>query len=143
MAVSHFKTNEQFRDQAAREKDKSIVHKKMYSANKRFDGLWFLNKSLSVIYPDAVKHVIYKDLKSYLPDSKAVLAVGGDNYSLDYGSTAKTCTDLDDLVVDNGKPLIIWCASVGPFSKKPDYEKYMINHLRKVYIFARESETIK
>lgn len=143
LCVSHFKTDEQFREQAASEKDKSIVHKKMYSANKRFDYLWFLTKSLGVVCPDAVKHVVYKELKFYLPDAKVVLAVGGDNYSLDYSANPKTCTDLDDLVVNNGKPLVIWGSSVGPFSKKPDYEKYMINHLRKVHIFARETETIK
>ena len=41
------------------------------------------------------------------------------------------------------KPIIIWGASVGPFSKFPKYEQYMKNHLNKINgIFAREAETM-
>jgi colanic acid/amylovoran biosynthesis protein len=52
------------------------------------------------------------------------------------------CTELDDLVTSIGKPLVIWGASIGPFTKDAAYEKYIMEHFRKVHIFARESLTI-
>jgi colanic acid/amylovoran biosynthesis protein len=52
----------------------------------------------------------------YLDDAAAVLSVGGDNYSLDYG-VPKLFTDLDDIVLEKKKPLAIWGASVGPFQR--------------------------
>ena len=52
-------------------------------------------------------------------------------------------TDLDDVVIEKGKPIILWGASVGPFSAMPDYERFMSEHLKKTTgIFARESATI-
>jgi polysaccharide pyruvyl transferase WcaK-like protein len=53
-------------------------------------------------------------------------------------------TGLDDMVLEKKKPIIIWGASVGPFDKLPDYEKYMIGHLKTVTgIFARETATVE
>lgn len=78
----------------------------------------------------------------YLDGASAVLSVGGDTYSLNYG-VPKFFTDLDDIVIEKKKPLAIWGASVGPFSAMPEYERYMSRHLQKVTrIFARESVTI-
>ncbi len=67
----------------------------------------------------------------HLEDAAAVLSVGGDNYSLDYG-VPKLFTGLDDIVLEKRKPLAIWGASVGPFDTMPDYERYMSRHLREV-----------
>lgn len=143
LVVSHYKNDQQFERQRLEERDPAITHKRMRTVKKRFDSMWFLTKALNVMYPKAVKHIVYKDLKPSLGQAKAVLAVGGDNYSMDYKSLPKTCTDLDDLVVEKGKPLVIWAASVGPFSMNPRYEKYMMNHLNKVYILARDTLTIE
>ncbi|MDH4238386.1 MAG: polysaccharide pyruvyl transferase family protein [Phycisphaerae bacterium] len=144
LVVSSYESDEEFKQQCLNETDASIIHKKMYRIYKRFDFLWFLTKVLRVTYPKAIKHVTYKDLKPYLSEAKAVLALGGDNYSLGYNNLLpRRCTNLDDLVVARGKPLVIWGASVGPFGKIPAYERYMINHLRKVHIFARETSTIE
>jgi polysaccharide pyruvyl transferase WcaK-like protein len=78
-----------------------------------------------------------------MKDVIAVLSMGGDNYAVDRDILPYIFTDLDDLAIENKKPMIIWGASVGPFEKFPKYEKYMINHLRKIDgIFARESLTI-
>jgi colanic acid/amylovoran biosynthesis protein len=78
----------------------------------------------------------------YMDDARAVLSVGGDNYSLDYGIPAMF-TDLDDVVLAKKRPLILWGASVGPFDRLPRYERYMKRHLRKATaIFARESVTV-
>lgn len=144
LVVSSYPSDEEFKQQCLNETDTSITHKKMYRIYKRFDFLWFLMNALRITCPQAIKDIIYKDLKPSLGEAKAVLALGGDNYSLGYdNSLPKRCTDLDDIVVARGKPLVIWGASVGPFSKEPAYERYMINHLRKVYIFARETSTIE
>lgn len=144
LVVSSYPNDEEFKQQCLEETDTSITHKKMYKINKRFDFLWFLMNALERTCPQAIKHIIYKDLKPYLGEAKVVLALGGDNYSLGYNNLLpRRCTDLDDIVVARGRPLVIWGASVGPFSKKPAYEGYMINHLRKVYIFARETSTIE
>ena len=104
---------------------------------------------------DWIKFHIYRDIlrlsSSSLATNKwgskvkkcaAVLCVGGDNYSLDYG-IPKTYVALDNYVNSKNKPIILWGASVGPFSKMPDYEEFMVKHLKKITgIFARESATI-
>jgi polysaccharide pyruvyl transferase WcaK-like protein len=144
LVVSSYESNEEYKQQCLNETDTSITHKKMCRIYKRFDFLWFLTKFLRATYPKAIKHITYKDLKPYLGEARVVLALGGDNYSLGYNNLLpQKCTDLDDLIVARGKPLVIWGASVGPFSKIPAYERYMMNHLRKVHIFARETSTIE
>lgn len=127
--------------QRAQEKDPDIHHDEVRNSYKRFDRRWFTFNILKRTCPPALKHLWYSNLKSSLPSAQAVLAVGGDNYSLDYHGPPRAGTELDDLVTSRGKPLIIWGASVGPFSKNPAYEKYIIEHFRKVHIFARESLT--
>lgn len=144
IAVTAYKNEEQFRQQRLKETDPAIIHKKMHMSYKRYDFHFFVRNAL-IIYPKILKHITYKDLKPHLEQAKAVLALGGDNYTVDYGKPRRyqTVTALDDLVTAKGKPIIIWGASVGPFSKYPAYEKYMINHLRKVHILARETLTIQ
>lgn len=127
--------------QQSLEKDPNISHDEIWGCRRRFDNAWFMTNILRRTFPGVLKHLFYRNMKPYLAQAKAVLAVGGDNYSLDYSGRPIVCTELDDLVTSRGKPLIIWGASVGPFSKDPAYEKYMIKHLRKVYVFARESLT--
>ena len=127
--------------QRIQEKNSDIVHEEIHSSYKRFDTAWFTFNLLKRTCPGTLKHLLYKNLKPSLAQARAVLAVGGDNYSLDYSGRPLAGTELDDLVISRGKPLIIWGASVGPFSKDPAYEKYIIEHFRKVHIFARESLT--
>lgn len=70
------------------------------------------------------------------------LQVGGDNYTLDYG-TPDYLLHLDNELLASGKPLILWGASIGPFSDKPDVERRVVNHLKKfTLILAREPRTI-
>jgi len=86
---------------------------------------------------------VYKGLFPTINGVEAVLSVGGDNYSLDYG-IPRVFTGLDNLVLENKKPMIIWGASVGPFDRDPEYERYMQKHLQRVSgIFVRESATIE
>lgn len=86
---------------------------------------------------------VYNDMMPYIGSSSAVLSVGGDNYSLDYGVPTGFIA-LDDIVYKQRKPMILWGASVGPFSAMPGYESYMSDHLRNITgIFARETATIE
>lgn len=75
-------------------------------------------------------------------EAVCALQSGGDNYSLDYGPPT-THMRLDDALLLSRKPLVLWGASVGPFTKDPEMEQTMQSHLQKfTAILARESETV-
>lgn len=148
ICLSHFKNQEQFKTQSQEEADPAITHLSSYilDTRKALRNLWKPG-TWSYLYRlhhnrNALKYQIYHDMIQHLDDASAVLSVGGDTYSLNYG-VPKFFTDLDDIVIEKKKPLAIWGASVGPFSAMPEYERYMSRHLQKVTgIFARESVTI-
>lgn len=143
LCVSFFKNQEQFERQCKIEYDPSIIHIKANKRRSKFDPNWFIRLSLREIYPKLYRNWLYEEMIPYIENSASVLSVGGDNYSLDYG-IPRSFTYLDDVVLARKKPLIIWGASVGPFDKAPEYEKYMKKHLQKVSgIFAREYATVK
>jgi len=148
ICLSHIPSEKQFRRQCLEETEPAITHLSSHWMNKKqvLQNFWkpevWSYTYKSFFDPAALKHQVYRDLLPHLDNTAAVLSVGGDNYSLDYG-VPKLFTDLDDIVLENKKLLAIWGASVGPFDKIPDYEKYMSRHLREVPgIFARESVTI-
>lgn len=143
LCVSFFQNQKQFERQSKEEFDPAIVHKKANKRQSKFDPNWLLRLPFRGIYPELYKNWIYKEMLPYIGNSNSVLSVGGDNYSLDYG-IPKSFTYLDDVVLKHKKPLVIWGASVGPFEKIPEYEKYMKKHLQSVTgIFARESATVE
>jgi len=142
MAASFFDSSLNFKKQALAEKDKLIKHIPLTKKSSRVslkNAIKFLENYL---YTKRFKHYSYDCLEPYINDARAVLSIGGDNYSLDYGIPI-VYTDLDNYVLSKKKPIILWGASVGPFSKNPQYEKYMKKHLSKVTgIFAREDVTM-
>ncbi len=80
--------------------------------------------------------------EEYLPRADAVLGLGGDTYSLDYGSP-RDLFRVNDITLKAGKPIVLWGASVGPFSGDPEFEKWVVQKLKRVtLICARESETV-
>lgn len=142
ICLSFFQNTEQYRKQVENEFDSSISHIKTNRGNGFFHPNWWYDKINQMISPGKRKYKIYNELLQYLDDSHAVLSIGGDNYSLDYG-IPQLFTDLDDIVIEKKKPLVIWGASVGPFDKIPSYQIFMRDHLQKITgIFARESITI-
>ncbi len=148
LCLSHIQNEEQFRRQCLEEYDPAITHLHSNRMNKKqaLRNLWkpetWLYAYRSRFDPAALKYQVYREMLPHLEDAAAVLSVGGDNYSLDYG-VPKLFTGLDDIVLEKKKPLAIWGASVGPFDSMPEYEGYMSRHLREVPgIFARESVTI-
>lgn len=143
LLFSNFQNDDQFRSQAKSEYDYAIAHKKTFRAGHRFSLYWILQTALRFSIPNLCAKSIYRGMSAALNEAKAVLSVGGDNYSLDYGKPV-IFTMLDDLVLKYKKPIIIWGASVGPFVRIPDYEKYMIRHLKKVTgIFVRETISLE
>lgn len=143
LCISHFRNDEQFKKQNIEEFDKAIIHKKTNLPKKILTPGGLYQKLQEIINPTAYKNYMYNEMLPYIGEAQAVLSVGGDNYSLDYG-IPKYFTDLDDIVLKKKKRMIIWGASIGPFSKIPKYEKYMINHLKNIdAIFVRESATFE
>jgi len=143
VAVSSYKSRGQYTEQSRGETDPAIIHRKMIQIYRRFDPMWFAIQSLRVLRPGVIKHIMYREMKPFLARASAVLSLGGDNYSVYYNRTARNYVYLDDLVLERKKPMVIWGASIGPFSKYPEYEKFMMEHLGRVHILARESETVE
>lgn len=82
------------------------------------------------------------NFERFLGETDLVLSLGGDNYSLDYGSAAQFL-DANDRVLDAGLPLILWGASVGPFSADPATEARVAEQFpRLALIVARERRTV-
>ncbi|AND69817.1 hypothetical protein ATSB10_23630 [Dyella thiooxydans] len=78
-------------------------------------------------------------LRRDLSSVDAVLAVGGDNYSLDYRIPSPIMA-LDHFAMDLGKPVMLWGGSVGPFEREPALVESMRRHLSRMRCVAvRES----
>ena len=77
-------------------------------------------------------------LRTELEKVDAVIAIGGDNYSLDYRIPGLV-QGIDAHAMKLGKPVYLWGASVGPFEAEPRYKATMVRHLSKMQkIFVRE-----
>jgi len=97
LCISHFRSEEQFKKQCGKEFDTSIMHKRTNSAKKMWPLPRLYHKIQGFTNPVAYGHFMYKEMMPYVEEAKAVLSVGGDNYSLDYGIPRKF-TSLDDIV---------------------------------------------
>jgi colanic acid/amylovoran biosynthesis protein len=139
VVCSNFVSKEDFDLENDNETDDAILHNQINFADK-FTPEWIIQKLSGLLSPLSEHKRIWKAILPYLAQTKAVLSVGGDNYSLDYG-IPKLYTGLDDLVYAAKKPLVIWAASIGPFTKNPQFEKYMIKHLRPAHLFVREKSS--
>lgn len=74
-----------------------------------------------------------------------VLSIGGDNYSLDYdlGSLALFVA-IAEAAIALGKPVLLWGASVGPFTAIPGVERHMARHLQRLRaVTVRESHSLR
>ncbi len=82
-------------------------------------------------------------LRRQLAGVDAVLAVGGDNYSLDY-RIPSPIMGLDRWAMDMGKPVVLWGASVGPFDREPGFVPAVKQHLARMdFIAVRESASYR
>lgn len=73
----------------------------------------------------------------------ALLMIGGDNISLDYGvASLYFHARYVDVAKSLGKRTALWAASVGPFSELPHVERLMVRHLRSYDVLSvRESKS--
>jgi colanic acid/amylovoran biosynthesis protein len=88
---------------------------------------------------------LFPAMKAHRPlnHATALLALGGDNLSYDYGFLA-TLLFFSPLkaAIRKGVPSVVWGASIGPFSKRPRWEKRFADILRRVdLITVREPIT--
>lgn len=78
-------------------------------------------------------------LKQQIASVDTVLAIGGDNYSLDY-RLPSLWMGLDGYAMRAGKKTYLWGASVGPFEREPHFVGAVRQHLaRFTGIVVRES----
>lgn len=84
------------------------------------------------------------DLRRDIEACDVLLSIGGDSYCLDYGlDSLFHFSAIADLGLRLGKPVMLWGASVGPFSELPGVEKQMAAHLARLDALAvRESHSI-
>lgn len=81
------------------------------------------------------------NFERFVPWSDVVLSLGGDNYSMDYGSAHKYLS-ANDRVFEKGGKLVIWGASIGPFDKDPAIERRAAENLRRCHrVVVRETLT--
>lgn len=125
------------------ESDPSVTNQPLVPL-KKWSAHWMMHQALLRTMPNAAWDIYFRKLKPLVADASAVLSVGGDNYTLDYG-IPKTYIALDDYLARNGKPLIIWGASVGPFDTNASFAPIMHKHLREKVraIFVREERSLE
>lgn len=82
-----------------------------------------------------------KALRAALAGADAVLSVGGDNYTLDYGLPSPL-VGVDKAAMDAAVPVALWAASAGPFDREPEFMAAVTRHLSRMRVItARESLT--
>lgn len=114
----------------------NVVHV-IPSKRRRWSKDWFVCQIRRRIF-----RTTREVFEPFLSGAVATLAIGGDNYSLDYGNPWSYFV-ANRATLRHGKPLVIWGASIGPFDKNPKFEKFAARELSKVtLICARESETV-
>jgi len=123
--------------------DPSIIHRP-FPILKRYSLPWIEEQILRKVFhkPYNIRQVS-KIFRHSLQEAQAVLMLGGDNFSLDYPDSDvhfKLCYFAERAKV----PVAIWGASIGPFTRDPNYEQWAAKELRKVnLICARETATIE
>lgn len=107
---------------------------------------WLARAALGAVAPAARYRSYVGTLGFMVPHverADAVLSVGGDNYSLDWGPP-DIYWALDEFALRHDRPIVLWGASVGPFSARPAYERFAIAQLKRVSrIMAREDRTVE
>jgi len=121
---------------AATEKDAAITHICTHINASRWSWNWFLLKLNSCF--GFSFNTPYQALIPSLSNCIAVLEIGGDNYSLDYGRPYRFM-EMDKLIMHFKHKIVLWGASVGPFDADPSFMPVILKHLNRfTAIFVRE-----
>lgn len=123
--------------------DEAVVREPIHRLKKR-SLKWLAARVLKRMRPPAYRSLYFGALGPHLKQCGAALAIGGDNYSLDYGVPTRFL-DLDTFILAHGVPLVLWGASVGPFDREPAFARKMHAHLRDdvLAIFVREQRSLR
>lgn len=115
-----------------------------YDRPRWSEGWWKYRARRLVKRPDDVSDVL-GPLKGQISGLDAVLSVGGDGYSIDFGhQIIDRLVCLDKYFLSRGIPTVIWGASIGPFTYEPEFEQLMVDHLRRIdLIMVRELESFQ
>ncbi|MFC1762298.1 polysaccharide pyruvyl transferase family protein [Planctomycetota bacterium] len=125
------------------EKDPGISHRTAPFI-KRWSPKWIVSQLFQRTLTRGFEQIMFRSIKEDVCSASAVLSIGGDLYSLDYG-VPKHLLLFDRYVRHLGKPLIIWGASIGPFDKEPRFARVMHRHLKEEVsaIFVREERSLE
>ncbi len=90
--------------------------------------------------PPAPKRSLRREIQQAVPEADALVHIGGDNFTSDYSLTPHSgLLGVDEIAFENGLPVIVWGASIGPF-KLASLEETVLDHLRRAaLITVRES----
>lgn len=103
--------------------------------------LWRAARALGTGHEYRALVSAYRRLDALSDAPDAILSVGGDNYSNDYGRPVRFWA-LNEYGRFRGIPVYLWGASVGPFESEVD-QRIAVHSLQRVrHIFARESDTL-
>jgi colanic acid/amylovoran biosynthesis protein len=127
------------RSQSNAEQDPQISHLRLDAYPRKWTRPWVearLNERFGLGFSS-----IHRRLAKPADAARCALEVGGDNYTLDYGFPAHLVA-MDRWLIQRGKPVVVWGASIGPFTENPEQERAMMDHLRSLKaVFVRESAT--
>ncbi|MCE5308741.1 MAG: polysaccharide pyruvyl transferase family protein [Acidobacteriales bacterium] len=111
------------------------------SQMRRYSARYILCKACSLLAldpPGAVERI------EALKETDVVLSIGGDLYTpgRDGRGYPRELIEAGERIMGHKKKLIIWGASIGPFSKDPEAERIVTKHLRRAtLITSRETST--
>ncbi len=118
--------------------DKEILHRPI-PFPKRLTPAWLAVRCLQRAHHPVLARLAFQGLCDEARICRAVLAVGGDNFTLDYGKPS-IFVALANALGGCGKPQVLWGASVGPFDEQPAYQRFVGNILQRRFshFFVRE-----
>ena len=125
------------------ENDDSIIHRP-FPLLARYSLPWIEEQiSRKIFHKPYNNRQVTRIFRHSLKEADAVLMLGGDNFSLDYPNK-DIHFRISQLAVGAHVPTVIWGASVGPFFRDPQYERWAAKELSKVnLICARETATME
>lgn len=127
-------------------KDLHVIPAKSTALWEKYSPDWFLAKIYRRISQDKEWELVLKPIRKELAKADVVLSVGGDNYTddyVDYYDPLRYYLQLNRMVKNHNKKLVIWGASVGPF-KKQERMKYVVESMNLADLLTiREGRSFK
>ncbi len=94
---------------------------------KRWSLKWLILQVCLYLSNRLTGSLLFHNHKDIIDKASAVLSLGGDNYSLDYGIPRRFIA-MGKYVKRFNTKFVIWGASIGPFEKGSKFEKKIIQH---------------